>query len=61
MAGIAAAIGLTIAGGIDRMSRLAREMARTDLLVVLSEQLTPEHLDKIVQVLLGARTKKRKS
>src|SRR5690349_7982975 len=29
--GIAGAVGLTIAGGIDRMSRLAREMAQTNL------------------------------
>jgi hypothetical protein len=56
--GIGGAVGLTIAGGIGRMSSLAREMAETTLMVLLSERLTPERLDSIVETLATARKSK---
>jgi drug/metabolite transporter (DMT)-like permease len=52
LAGIAAAVGVTVWGAVDRMSRLAREMAETNLLVLVSASLSPESLDRLVQKLL---------
>jgi hypothetical protein len=52
LTGIGVAIGATIAGGIERMSRLAREMAQTSLLVILSERLSQERVEKIVETLV---------
>jgi hypothetical protein len=57
LAGIAAVVGVTIWGAVDRMSRLAREMAETNLLVVLSGGLSPESLDRVVQKLLDSLSK----
>ncbi|MDB5579586.1 MAG: hypothetical protein JWR80_4762 [Bradyrhizobium sp.] len=52
LTGIAIAVGATIAGGIERMSRLAKEMAETSLLVILSEKLPQERIEKIVEILV---------
>lgn len=51
LAGIAGAVGLTLAGGIESMRRLATEMARVNLLVGLSGALTAEHLSSLVNTL----------
>jgi hypothetical protein len=60
--GLAAAIGVTIWGAVDRMGRLAHEMAETNLLVILGDKLTPEMLGRIVQALVDGlrRDKARK-
>ena len=52
LSGIAAAIGVTIWGAVDRMSRLSREMAETGLLVTLGDRLSQEAIERIVQQLL---------
>jgi hypothetical protein len=52
LGGIAAAIGVTIWGAVDRMGRLAREMAQTNLVLILSERLTSEMIARTVQTLL---------
>jgi hypothetical protein len=52
LAAIAAAVGVTVWGAVDRMGRLTREMAQTNLTVILSERLAPEMVERIVQSLL---------
>jgi hypothetical protein len=52
LTGVATAVGVTIWGAVDRMSRLSREMAETSLLIILSEGLSQEALERIVQQLL---------
>jgi hypothetical protein len=52
LSAIAAAIGVTIWGAVDRMSRLSREMAETTLLVTLGRGLSQEAIERVVQQLL---------
>jgi hypothetical protein len=54
LAAVGAAIGVTIWGSVDRMGRLAREMAQTNLVVILSERLTSDMVERTVQSLLDA-------
>jgi hypothetical protein len=56
LSGIAAAIGVTIWGAVDRMSRLAREMAETGLLVTLGSGLSQEAVERVVKQLLTKQT-----
>lgn len=53
LSGIAAAIGVTIWGAVDRMCRLSREMAETSLLVTLGNGLSQEAIERVVQQLLA--------
>ena len=52
LAGVGGAVGLTIAGAIDRMTRVARELGQTTLLISLSGRLVPEQMEKVVSVLV---------
>jgi hypothetical protein len=52
LTGVATAVGVTIWGAVDRMSRLSREMAETSLLIILSEGLSGEALERVIQQLL---------
>jgi hypothetical protein len=53
LAGVAGAMGLTVAGAIEAMRRVAREMAQVNLLVILSAELDSEALAPIVNALVG--------
>lgn len=52
LSGIAAAIGVTIWGSVERMSRLSKEMAETTLLVTLSDGLSQEAIERVIEQLL---------
>jgi hypothetical protein len=52
LAGVTGAMGLTIAGAIEAMRRVAREMAQANLLVILSAELDSEALAPIVNALV---------
>jgi hypothetical protein len=51
VAGMAGAMGLTGAGAIDVVRRIAREMAQTHLLVVLAGTLDAEPLKPVIAAL----------
>jgi len=51
VAGMAGAMGLTGAGAIDVVRRIAREMAQTHLLIVLSGTLDAEALKPVISAL----------
>jgi hypothetical protein len=52
LAGIGGAMGITIVGAIDRMSRLSKEYGKTILLINLCDRLPPNQTAKIVKVLV---------
>jgi hypothetical protein len=52
VAGIAGAMGLTAAGAIDIVRRIAREMAQTHLLIALSGTLDAEALKPVIAALV---------
>jgi hypothetical protein len=51
LAGIGGAMGLTIAGAIETVRRIGREMAHTNLLVALSGELDADALKPIITAL----------
>ena len=53
--GLSGAMGLTVAASIERMTRLARDMAYTNLIVQLSSTLSGEHMFKVVQALIAKK------
>jgi hypothetical protein len=61
LVGLAAAIGVTIWGAVDRMGRLAQEMAKTNLVVILADRLTSEMLERIVQSLVDPPPRRSKA
>lgn len=46
-------MGLTVAAAIDRMAKLAKDVANTGLVVQLSAQLSSEDMGKVVQALIA--------
>ncbi|RTM08117.1 MAG: hypothetical protein EKK33_29180 [Bradyrhizobiaceae bacterium] len=52
LSGIAAAMGVTIWSSVERMSHLSKEMAETTLLVTLSDGLSQEAIERVVEQLL---------
>jgi hypothetical protein len=51
--GISGAMGLTIAASIDRMSRLAKELANASLIIHLCSTLNGEQAFKVIQALVA--------
>jgi hypothetical protein len=46
-------MGLTVAAAIDRMAKLAKDVANTGMVVQLSSQLSGEEMAKVVQALIA--------
>jgi hypothetical protein len=53
LSGVAGAVGLTAAGAIGAMQRVAREMAQVNLMVILCGELDGDALASTVNALLG--------
>lgn len=52
LTGIAAAMGLTVAGAIEGMRRLSRETARTNIVISLVSELDSDKIAAIVNALV---------
>jgi hypothetical protein len=53
LAGVAGAMGVTIAGAIEAMRRLVRETAQVNLVVIFASELSSDQLVDIINMLAG--------
>ena len=53
VAGVSAAMGVTVAASIDRMSRLAKDLANASLITRLCSTLTGEQAFRVIQALVA--------